>query len=239
MEDSVLKGNIQKNQVLKGYKIFYFDRLEFDILVREIFEDEEYALELSRPDPCIIDCGANIGLATLYYKMHYPDAEIFAFEANPFAFKLLCQNVEENQLTKVKTVQTALFDRETTLPFSVGKVMGSMGGSLVNRLRNQVNLPLKTTRLSSYLQDIPRIDLVKMDVEGSEVQIVKDLKEAGLLHKVERYCIEYHHRTDLTAELGAFLHTFEEAGYAYSMGFLRTYGEMQCIQFNFFRKNNG
>ena len=41
----------------------------------------------------IIDCGANIGLASIYFKFHFPDVKIYAFEPEISNFKMLKKNV--------------------------------------------------------------------------------------------------------------------------------------------------
>jgi hypothetical protein len=56
---------------------------------KAIFEEEIYAFESEIEAPRIIDGGANIGLATLYWKRQYPEGQIMAFEPAPRAFESL------------------------------------------------------------------------------------------------------------------------------------------------------
>jgi FkbM family methyltransferase len=67
-----------------------------------------YYFETDNPLPFIIDAGAQIGMSTLYFKKQYPGAEIVAIEPNTINFKLLEENIWENQLDNVTTIQAAL-----------------------------------------------------------------------------------------------------------------------------------
>src|SRR5438045_4004967 len=48
-----------------------------------IWERGHYAFSTTNPAPRILDCGANVGLASLYWKRTHPGARITAFEADP------------------------------------------------------------------------------------------------------------------------------------------------------------
>ena len=67
----------------------YVARWSFDFQREEIFRREQYRFETDAPAPFIVDCGANIGMATLYFKSLYPDATVLAFEPDPAAFACL------------------------------------------------------------------------------------------------------------------------------------------------------
>ena len=60
------------------------------------------------PTPRILDCGANIGLATLYFKLLYPGACITCFEPGAEAFRVLEANISANQLEEVTAFPVAL-----------------------------------------------------------------------------------------------------------------------------------
>ena len=60
-----------------------------------------YPFRPVRARPLVIDCGANIGVATLYFKTVAPEARVIAFEPEPTAYELLRENVERNRLTDV------------------------------------------------------------------------------------------------------------------------------------------
>ena len=49
--------------------------------------------------PRILDCGANVGLASLFFRRLYPQARITAFEADPALFAILEANLDANGRT--------------------------------------------------------------------------------------------------------------------------------------------
>jgi len=77
-------------------------------LFREIFVRNEYAFQASSERPVVFDCGANIGMATLFFKWLYPDCEIHAFEPDPETFGVLSENVSRNKLRDVSLHNVAL-----------------------------------------------------------------------------------------------------------------------------------
>src|SRR5438876_9714131 len=85
---------------------------------KEIFFDRVYAFPSATPRPLIIDGGANIGLATLFFKRIYPQSRVIAFEADPSIFELLEQNVGSFHLPNVQLVNAALWNSDTSLSFT-------------------------------------------------------------------------------------------------------------------------
>ncbi len=73
---------------LQGYQVYFGDIRSLDMLFKEIFLKNTYECQFGK-QPLIIDGGANIGMAVLYFKRNYPDARIIAFEPNPSGFELL------------------------------------------------------------------------------------------------------------------------------------------------------
>lgn len=187
-------------------------------LFTEVFLQREYAFDSPRPDPVIIDCGANIGMATLFFKRQHPAAVIHAFEANPHAVALLRENVARNRLSDVALYAEALSDQDGFLTFYISDDRGTLLGSTSATRGGNVPLEVPARRLSTLLQTLDRVDVVKMDVEGSEWAIVADLIESGQFTKPLRYLLEYHHQIGGEApRLSEFLRYFEATGYRYTL----------------------
>src|SRR5690349_947133 len=92
--------------------VWYENSEEFNELKKELYTEHRYYLELDKEDPVILDMGAHIGLATLYFKQIYPEATITAFEPHPGNFAILQKNVLENQLKNVALVQAAVAPKD-------------------------------------------------------------------------------------------------------------------------------
>src|SRR5262249_53336458 len=111
-------------------KMTSYDYSTLYYLYKEIFCSDEYFFKTSTNQPIIIDCGANIGAATLYFKKLYPKSKIIAFEANPQAYSLFKKNMELNNIIDVEAHNVALFDQETNLDFFINENTGIMTGSI-------------------------------------------------------------------------------------------------------------
>jgi FkbM family methyltransferase len=166
----------------------------------------------------ILDCGANIGLATLFFKHLYPKSRITSFEADPTTASTLQKNIEQNHLQDVSAYNLFLSDTEGDYPFYVAaNVAGSLRMSAdPSRISKHREIIVKAGKLSHYIEG--PVDLLKMDVEGAELDVMTDLKSSGKLSLVRRMVIEYHHRIGGQAScLAGFLALLEEEGFEYQI----------------------
>jgi hypothetical protein len=75
---------------------------------------------------------------------------------------------------------------------------------------------VRTVRLSDYINE--DVDLLKLDVEGSEMAILEDLMAADKLERVRQIIGEYHHHVKPDEDrLGEFLSLLERAGFGYHL----------------------
>ncbi len=213
------KKDLECKVRLLNYAVWGFNYSTLEFLFREIFLGAEYFAEIQKDKPVIVDCGANIGMSILYFKRLFPSARIVAFEANPNAFRLLQKNVEANGIRDVELHNIALSDREGEISFFISSDPGTLLGSTRSGWwGGNFGLKANAGRLSRYIRNEEEIDLIKIDVEGSESVIVDELIGSSALGKVRQYIIEYHHRMNNdSSNLGDFLKKFEIAGYDYNM----------------------
>jgi FkbM family methyltransferase len=193
----------------QGKKINYFDGPGFLANIKELFVDNCYYFETTNTVPRIIDCGAYIGLSIIYFKKLFPQAQITAFEADPNIFKVLQQNLLQQELNGVELINKAVWNEETELDFYSENNMS--GSAVVNVDQKGKRIKVPTTRLLPFLH-LP-IDLLKLDIEGAEMAVLQDVQnDLGL---VSRIFIEYHSIAKQGQELGELLLILKNAGFRY------------------------
>jgi len=232
------KRNVVVSESFFNYKIYGYDYDTINYLFNEVFISNQYYFQPSSPKPLIIDCGANIGMAVLYFKRLFPDSKIIAFEANPYAFKLLDKTIQFNKINKVELHHVALYDKETEVSFFIGDNIGTLVGSIRKERGGSSELQIQAQKLSDYLKDIGSVDLIKMDVEGAEINIVHDLIESSCINKVKEYIIEYHHNmNEDKSRLSSFLQKFELSGFNYNIkATFSNLNSFQDVLIHFYRK---
>lgn len=156
-----------------------------------------------KPDACIADIGANIGLSAIALARALPKSTIVAFEPSPETFVHLQENLKLNGISNVTPVNSAAGAKRGELrffyasSFSAGAHVDSGG-----------NITVPVTRIDTYCEaNKLRLDFVKMDVEGYEPWVI-----AGLRNQLER-------RIPLWLEYNAFCLTGTGAQ---SLAFART-----------------
>jgi FkbM family methyltransferase len=201
---------------LLGADVSYFNPEALAILVTEVLVDQAYYLDLPER-PFIIDGGANIGLATLLFKRRHPHSQILAFEPDPHTHALCQKNITDNGLADVELVHAALSDREGELLLSVDpETPGNLGMSTrpVPSLLGRVSVPART--LSSFIKR--RVDLLKLDIEGVEVDVLDETAASGALEQVDQIVMEYHHHVEPDEDrLGHMLALLEGHGFGYQV----------------------
>lgn len=201
---------------LDGLTVAFTDYSDLLLAVEEIFLDGIYAVELNQTNPVIFDCGANVGLASLFLARRFPTAAITAFEPDPVAFRALTTNVDANFPGRVVCHEIALGRLEGTVDFWFAPDgPGSMVGGLNPRGHVSAKRSVQMRRLSSYI-DGP-IDLLKIDAEGGENDILADLIESGQIAQVDSILMEYHHHLTPNLDVGQHLVDLGSVGFDYQI----------------------
>jgi FkbM family methyltransferase len=187
------------------------------LLYDEIFAREEYLFESSTQQPVIFDCGANIGMATLFFKWLYPESTVVSFEADPTTFRVLKRNILENRLQGVSAHNIALWNEEGRIPFFVREdEPGSLLMSTTAGRTKGKEIQVDAKRLSFFING--QVDLLKLDVEGAEIKVIRDLLDSGKMDAVRQMIIEYHHHIPQEGpRLGSFLAMLEQNGWNYQL----------------------
>ncbi len=146
----------------------------------------------------IVDIGANEGHWALYMHQHHPDAAIIAIEPNPNPLDLMKRNIISNNLENITVLPVAICDSNTTSTFETIDNVTSLGSFAIDRKERpwltdeRVRLiEVQCKRLDDLLelQDYDTVDLIKIDVEGAEVEVLKSAKKT--LQKTRRLEVEY------------------------------------------------
>jgi len=213
------------------YTVRHFGVGSIQFLFREIFVRNEYAFDSTSDRPVVFDCGANIGMATLFFKWLYPGCQVHAFEPDPQTFAVLEENVTRNQLTDVTLHNVALVAKpgrlELFIPAGPGgsPLMSTLPGRSVDATVRRLVVDGKP--LSSYV-GAGEIDFLKMDVEGAEEPVLRELASTGRLRKIKEMAIEYHHNVEGGfGDCGSFLQLLYESGYKYQLD--ATWGNPQSL----------
>jgi FkbM family methyltransferase len=190
---------------LDGLNLVY-DKISDAIgLYDEIFCSKCYDFKVDKPDPYIIDGGGNIGMATLRFLKLYPKARVVTFEPQPEVFKRLQANIVNNLYSdNVRLVNAALSDVDGEASFN-RLVDGHTDccASLKDAPGMNDKITVKTVTLLPYIDR--RVDLLKLDIEGSEYETLTRVSEADLFKMVDRLIIEYHPVRRVGVKNGYFL----------------------------------
>lgn len=153
------------------------------------------------PGDVAIDCGANVGVFTTL--MAQSGATVYAFEPNPAAFETLVAAVAG--LPNVRPINAAV----TTVPGPVklflhkwaeeDPVHWSTGSSLLeskNNVRKDHFTLVEGVPLARFIRDlgVDSIRLLKMDIEGAEVEVLNQLLDEGLHRVIDLAFVEVHDR---------------------------------------------
>lgn len=199
------------------FHLEYRSQAAFRYLFKEIFLAESYAFRSSAIAPVILDCGANIGMATCFFKMLYPDSEILCFEPAPDSYELLQKNIARNGLSKIAAYNVALWDQEEPVSLFLDDAEpGSLRASTARARVSGREVKVPGKRLSDYISR--PIDFLKLDIEGAEDHVLDDLVRSRKINSITQGVIEYHHKIPgQPSRLGSFLKTLESSGFEYQL----------------------
>lgn len=154
----------------------------------EVLLDRCYRLPRAVPAPrTIVDLGANVGLTTLFYAAEYPGARFVCVEPDPANAVLLRHNVRSLG-SAAAVVEAAAAARPGPVFFRTGA--GTWGGTVTEEEDATSRIEATTLPELRRLYQLDHIDLLKVDIEGSEQALFADCSE--WIDAVSTIIIELH-----------------------------------------------
>ena len=161
----------------KQVVIFAFDFIGHQINLKGFYERQEllttfkYLKEQHLINGLAADIGANIGNHSLFFRNYYP--QVFSFEPNPRTYKVLSLNAELSQDITCFNIGLSDSKRTAFLNVNAGNVGGShLSSDATYRASTQQEIKLDTLdNISDSFGG--RLGLLKIDVEGHELAVLK------------------------------------------------------------------
>jgi FkbM family methyltransferase len=154
----------------------------------QIFIGQHYDFDLHLNPALILDCGANVGISTLYFAARYPAAAVLAIEPDAAAFEVLSANA--SHYPNVTCLHAAVWGYHAPLTF-----VNSEAPSWERRvdLADSAGPLVKAITIQDLLQSSAsgRIGLLKMDVQGAEKAIFDEQCHTWLA-RTEVLMVELH-----------------------------------------------
>lgn len=191
-------------------------------------------------NPLIFDVGGNVGQTILRYKNLFPEATIHSFEPNPDIFPTLKEN--EEKYRHVFTYNLAVGSREGEMKFykndtSIYSSPYPMNDSFnhnayvdeaYEKESEVMMVPMTTLTNFTHQQGIEHIDILKMDIQGGEIEALKGF---------EKYLEEQ--RIDIIYTELCFQEIYTGQPLIYDIGtFLNQHGYVLYTMYHFMKKQN-
>jgi FkbM family methyltransferase len=183
------QAGISRVKLLDFY-VHFINHSELLTLFEEIFVYQIYHFSSSDLNPLIIDAGSNIGLSALYFKTVFPNARVICIEPDDENFDLLKLNIEANGLSGVTAKCAALSNITGKNSLYKRHGAGSLNATLIKSNNDVVEGEVDCILLSDLIKE--PVDLLKLDVEGSEAKILEDLLIRSKLPFIKQMIIEHH-----------------------------------------------
>jgi FkbM family methyltransferase len=155
-----------------------FDAVQHYILHFGVWEPNVSAVieKLLSPGDICVDIGANVGYDTLLAShVVGPHGSVVAIEASPRICDLLSRNIGENDARNIRLVQKAVSDRPGMLNLYAGPPNNRGLTSTVASATSEIEATVEALPLDQILtaNERSRLRLVKMDIEGGEVPVMR------------------------------------------------------------------
>jgi FkbM family methyltransferase len=167
----------------------------------EIFGLQEYSWKFTCPPRVIVDAGGYTGLSAAFFATRYPEAKIIAIEPDEQNFEMLALNTA--QFKNVHPVHAALWMESGSIRLSdpgegswAFRVEDTAAESTASAQVDESARPegVRSVTVNEIITEfnLEKVDLLKIDVEGSEKEIFSDSK--SWISAVDAICIELHDR---------------------------------------------
>lgn len=177
----------------------------------DLFVRESLRFAASSPSPRVLDCGANIGLSSLYFKRLYPQARITAYEADAAIAAVCGRNLRRNGAADIEVIAAAVWIENGTVGFAHE---GADSGAVVADEAGAATAAVPAVRLRDRLAAEP-IDLLKLDIEGAEGTVLEDCRD--VLGNVRAMLLDLHELDPRHRQTPRVLDLLAGAGFTYTV----------------------
>jgi FkbM family methyltransferase len=175
---------------------------DYDVAAQVLVRDEykpviSYLKDNNIPVKTIIDAGSNIGLTAVKLLTNFPEAKVICIEPDPSNFKQLEHNLKGFG-SRATLLGKALWHKEETLYLDFGFRDGAGWSRRVTEKGESSTTAVPAISLNKLITDfnLGMIDVLKMDIEGSEASLFKEENDLSFLDKTKVIAIEIHDEFD-------------------------------------------
>ncbi len=181
----------------------------------QVWGRREYreAIELLTRDPefhgdaiTIIDAGANVGYATMYFKSVFPNAQVYSIEPDAGNFLQLTKHIRGNNFQDVEAINAGIWNKRCYLEIDTSFRDQREWSFQVKESVGQTEL--QGISIAQFISEksIEAIDLLKVDVEGAERFLFENEQDAAfLLSRTKVIAIEIHDEVVSRAHIQSML----------------------------------
>jgi FkbM family methyltransferase len=193
-------------------KLEPWDLIDSRLLFFGVWEPavSRFMREAIKPGAIVADIGANIGYYTLRLSRAVgPEGRVYAVEPGPAIRARLEDALARNAITNVTVIPYGISDRSERRAFE--QASANLGASKFGEVSED---GIELRRLADVIpaEDLARLSFIKLDVEGMEAPVMRDL--AGMLGELPReltICAELR----IDPEMQEMLAQFRTAGFAF------------------------
>jgi FkbM family methyltransferase len=195
---------LMKIAIVESPSLIYLRRKSSDFAVFvQVFLRREYDVSVADDPKIIVDAGANIGLTSVFFLCKYPKCTIVAIEPDSRNIRICEMNLEPYR-ARVEIVCGAVVGTDSQVAVSRNKFRD--GREWATTVQDPTLLPdeeiVQGWALASIIHKfgIAEIDILKIDIEGSEVPLFES--DLSFIGKTKNCMIECHsdHATRIVSE---------------------------------------
>lgn len=198
-----------KKMYTGGYWFIVREHTHDHRMIRAVIERDEYGLETLKEvltPNLIVDVGAHIGSFAAMARKHWPEARIMSYEPAPDSAKMFRANTKGMEIEFTEAALIPGKSRNVTLSEELDDEPASKYVHEVVDTINGENIPIydaetvKGIGIVALIEELQEqdpdveIDVLKLDCEGSEYPLLKELQVSGLLSKVKYILGEWHRK---------------------------------------------
>jgi FkbM family methyltransferase len=179
-----LMRHAERNCEVLGHQMELDERDSLGLLWNGCFEpfETDFVSASVKKGDVVLDVGANIGYYTLQFaRLVGESGRVFAFEPDPTNFSLLRRNVQRNGYRNVELIQKAVTAQSGAIQLYLCEENRGDHRAYDSH-DGRPSITIESVSLDDYFKDYDgRIDLIKMDIQGSEGGALRGM--AGILSK--------------------------------------------------------